>query len=189
VLELDPQEADLQRLAELECEVFSSVDALRGYVQRRSEVAAGERDDENGVTAAPEPDDVPPPEGLERVVEAFDRAVVQNIERCRAELRYDPSTLRVMFNQYVELGMARRLLHTPAMSDRFLTALGAGSARSQHGGPGRQRAVRRPLHARRAGDRPRAAEGVRISHDRCLTRFPDPADGHRAAAVGPTTAG
>lgn len=46
VLELDPDEADLPRLAELGFEVFTSVDALRGYVQRRNEIAAGDRDDE-----------------------------------------------------------------------------------------------------------------------------------------------
>ena len=34
VLELDPEEADLQRLAELGCDVFTSVDALRNFVER-----------------------------------------------------------------------------------------------------------------------------------------------------------
>ena len=51
VLELDPDEADLPRLAELGFEVFTSVDALRGFVQRRNEIAAGDRDDEG--TGAP----------------------------------------------------------------------------------------------------------------------------------------
>jgi hypothetical protein len=44
VLDLDPDEADLPRFAELGYEVFVSVDALRGYVQRRSEMASGDRD-------------------------------------------------------------------------------------------------------------------------------------------------
>ena len=44
VLELDPDEADLPRLAELGYTVFVSVDALRGYVQRRNEMASGDRD-------------------------------------------------------------------------------------------------------------------------------------------------
>jgi hypothetical protein len=44
VLELDPDEADLPRFAELGYEVFVSVDALRGFVQRRGEVASGDRD-------------------------------------------------------------------------------------------------------------------------------------------------
>ena len=34
VLELDPEEADLPRLAELGCDVFTSVDALRNFVER-----------------------------------------------------------------------------------------------------------------------------------------------------------
>ena len=44
VLELNPDEADLPRFAELGYEVFVSVDALRGFVQRRGEVASGDRD-------------------------------------------------------------------------------------------------------------------------------------------------
>jgi Protein of unknown function DUF262 len=41
VLELDPEEADLARLTELGYEVFTSIDSLRGYVQRRNQEAAG----------------------------------------------------------------------------------------------------------------------------------------------------
>jgi hypothetical protein len=41
VLELDPESADLPRLEELGFEVFTSVDALRGFVIRRNESAAG----------------------------------------------------------------------------------------------------------------------------------------------------
>jgi hypothetical protein len=44
VLELDPDQADLPRFAELGYEVFVSVDALRGFVQRRNEMASGDRD-------------------------------------------------------------------------------------------------------------------------------------------------
>lgn len=44
VLQLDPDEADLPRFAELGYKVFVSVDALRGYVQRRNEMASGARD-------------------------------------------------------------------------------------------------------------------------------------------------
>jgi hypothetical protein len=58
VLELDPEEADLPRLAELGFEVFTSVDALRGFVQRRNELASGDREDEGtgvpGVASEPE---------------------------------------------------------------------------------------------------------------------------------------
>jgi hypothetical protein len=48
VLELDPDEADLPRFAELGYKVFVSVDALRGYVQRRNEMASGDRDTSGG---------------------------------------------------------------------------------------------------------------------------------------------
>jgi hypothetical protein len=41
VLELDEAEADLSRLAELGYEVFTSIEALRGYAVRRNEIAAG----------------------------------------------------------------------------------------------------------------------------------------------------
>ena len=58
VLELDPDEADLPRFAELGYEVFVSVDALRGYVQRRNEMASGDRDasgDDDDAKAPSEP--------------------------------------------------------------------------------------------------------------------------------------
>lgn len=55
VLELDPAEADLPRLEELGYEVFTNVQSLRGYAQRRSEVAAGLLPDE-GAMPVPLPD-------------------------------------------------------------------------------------------------------------------------------------
>ena len=42
ILELDRESADLPRMEELGYEVFTSVDALRGYVLRRNEAAAGD---------------------------------------------------------------------------------------------------------------------------------------------------
>ncbi|MGD9526410.1 MAG: DUF262 domain-containing protein [Pseudonocardia sp.] len=118
VLELDPDEADIPRLTELGCEVYTSVDALRGYVQRRNEVASGERESESGVVA-PEPD--PVLDEPEEASGAFDRAVLDIIERSRAELRYNPRYFRVMVTQYGALGAARRLLGAPAVSDGFVT--------------------------------------------------------------------
>jgi hypothetical protein len=121
VLELDPDEADLARLTELGCEVFTSVDALRGFVQRRNEVASGERDDEAGVAGAdPGPTHS---EGGEHgdTTGPFDRAVLELVERCRAELRYNPRYFRVMITQYGALGATRRLLGAPAVSDGFVT--------------------------------------------------------------------
>ena len=94
------------------------MDALRGYVQRRNEVASGERESESGVVA-PEPD--PVQDEPEEASGAFDRAVVDIIERSRAELRYNPRYFRVMVTQYGALGAARRLLAAPAVSDGFVT--------------------------------------------------------------------
>jgi hypothetical protein len=121
VLELDPEEADLPRLTELGCEVFTSVDALRGYVHRRNEVASGDRDAEVGVQRAePEPVAAESDEPAD-ASGSFDRAVLDIIERCRAELRYNPRYFRVMVTQYGALGATRRLLNAPAVSDGFVT--------------------------------------------------------------------
>ena len=54
VLELDPGSADRSRFAELGYEVFDSVDALRRYVQRRNEMASGDRDVSGNRSAADE---------------------------------------------------------------------------------------------------------------------------------------
>ena len=50
VLQLDPDGADVARLTELGYEVFASVDALRGYIRRRNEMASGDRDTSGGKT-------------------------------------------------------------------------------------------------------------------------------------------
>lgn len=140
VLELDPDEADLARLAELGCDVFTSVDALRAHVQRRNAVASGERTDEgtvhastaSGSTGNDSPTTADPahpvaggPEPLadEETAGAgdpFDRAVLDLVERCVAELRYNPRYFRVMITQHGALGAIRRLLGAPAVSDGFV---------------------------------------------------------------------
>lgn len=117
VLELDPEEADLPRLGELGCEVFTSVDALREHVLRRNEIAAGERDDEGSSTALE-------PAATIELGEAegpYDRAVRAAVDRCRDELRYNPRYFRVMISQHGALGATRRLLAAPAVSDGFVT--------------------------------------------------------------------
>ncbi|RTL70275.1 MAG: DUF262 domain-containing protein [Pseudonocardiaceae bacterium] len=127
ILELDPEEADLSRLAELECLVFTSVDALRGYAQRRNETASGEREDDGAAVSsttggAPAEADVehldePPVEtGGE-----FDQVVLDTIDACKKDLGYNPKQFRVMVNQYGALGAVRRLLNAPAVSDGFVT--------------------------------------------------------------------
>lgn len=139
VLELDPEEADLARLAELGCEVFTSVDALRAHVQRRGEVDGGDRTHEGSVHAGAgsdlEPPLAPTPAGAQ--VEdpqsepgigsqpggadgEFDRAVQALVDRCVKELRYNPRYFRVMISQHGALGATRRLLTAPAVSDGFV---------------------------------------------------------------------
>lgn len=124
VLELDPDEADIPRLTELGCEVFTSVDALRGYVLRRNEVASGERDSGIGVAvvaAEPLVEDQRLDDDPATASGPFDRAVLDLVERCRAELRYNPRYFRVMITQHGALEAARRLLRAPAVSDGFVT--------------------------------------------------------------------
>jgi hypothetical protein len=122
VLELDPEDADIARLSELGCEVFTSVDAMRGYVQRRNEVASGDHTDDVGITLVESVDEEPaeevhaPPEQ----VEAFDHAVLHLVHRCRTELRYNPRTFRVMISQHGTLGAVRRLINAPSISDGFV---------------------------------------------------------------------
>ncbi|HTK67704.1 MAG TPA: DUF262 domain-containing protein [Pseudonocardia sp.] len=147
VLELDPEEADIARLTELGCEVFTSVDALRGYVHRRNAVASGARSDDVGVDTADvdpvdlEPtdldagaldpsdgDDTGPGLGLDGSAsqsgpgtqQSFDDAVRGLVERCRAELQYDPKYFKIMVAQHGSLGAVRRLLMAPGVSDGFV---------------------------------------------------------------------
>ncbi|MCD2186606.1 GmrSD restriction endonuclease domain-containing protein [Actinomycetospora soli] len=128
VLELDPEEADLARLSELGCEVFTSVDALLAHARRRGEVAGGDRTDEGTVHASTESetaveaahDQEPEPEAEPPVEGEFGRAVQAVIDRCTKELRYNPRYFRVMISQHGALGATQRLLSAPAVSDGFV---------------------------------------------------------------------
>lgn len=135
VLELDPEEADLDRLAENDCLVFTSVDTLRNYALRRNAVASGDSPDEGtSHPAAPvelevrdgdltqHVDDASAQDVAEEspVEDEFDRAVLGQIDRCLKELRYNPSYLRLLISQHGALGTARRLLTQPAVSDGFV---------------------------------------------------------------------
>jgi hypothetical protein len=120
VLELDPEEADIPRLTELGCEVFTSVDALRGYVQRLGEVASGEREAISGIAEPESDDNAPVPEG------ALEAALFALIERCRTELDYHPLQLREMAHQHGALGAVRRLVKSPTPSDGFVRLWTAG---------------------------------------------------------------
>lgn len=115
VLELDPDEADLARLAELGYDVFTTVDALRGYVHRLGEEAAGE------VAEAAEPVEFEVPADGE-----FDRAVFATMDACRTELGYDPRYFREMVLQHGAVGAVRRLLASTTPSDGFVRLWEAG---------------------------------------------------------------
>jgi Protein of unknown function DUF262 len=120
VLELDPEEADIPRLTELGCEVFTSVDALRGYVQRLGEVASGERTAISGLAEPEEPDADPVPDG------ALEKALFTLIERCKSEIDYHPLQLREMAHAHGALGAVRRLVNAPTPSDGFVRLWNAG---------------------------------------------------------------
>jgi hypothetical protein len=114
VLELDPAEADVPRLAELGCEVFTSVDALRGYVQRLGEVASGAREVTVGFAEQGVPDGT-----LESVL-------FEVIQRCVDELRYNPLQLREMVHDLGALDAVRRILNRSTPSDGFRQLWEAG---------------------------------------------------------------
>ncbi|MET8003939.1 GmrSD restriction endonuclease domain-containing protein [Nonomuraea glycinis] len=115
VLELDPEVADLPRLEELGYEVFTSVDALLGYATRRNETAAGDE------RIPPEPAaTVTPVSGS--VHAEFNTAMRSIYDRARSEANYHASYFLSMLAEHGSLATARKLLHSPAVSDGF-TAL------------------------------------------------------------------
>jgi hypothetical protein len=139
VLELDPDEADLHRLAELGYEVFTSVDALRGYVQRRNEIASGEREDtgsvsstsgvrevegdvEGGTALVADPRLVPGQRtgAPDQAESSFEQAVRETVRRSQDELGYNPRYFVSMIAQHGAVGAARRLLGAPTVSDGFV---------------------------------------------------------------------
>jgi hypothetical protein len=132
VLELDPDEADLDRLAELRFEVFTSVDALRGYAQRRGEVASGDREDEGASPVAggllndsledsePETLGIDLDAGPHAVEGVLDHALVDLTERWRSEFNHNPRYFVSTIAQHGALDAVRRLLAAPAVNDGFV---------------------------------------------------------------------
>lgn len=119
VLELDLESADLPRMEELGYEVFTSVDALRGYVLRRNETAAGD------VPTVDEPVTVqePVPAAADALGPEFERAMHSIYDRARKEANYPAKHLLSMLAEHGALDTARRLLRAPVVSDGF-AALG-----------------------------------------------------------------
>ena len=109
VLELDPEAADLPRLAELGFEVFTSIDALAGFATRRNQTAAGEtRSDFVEATA------VAPPVDAE-----FEQAMRDIYQRARREVNYNATYFLGMVAEHGGLATARKLLQATAVSDGF----------------------------------------------------------------------
>jgi hypothetical protein len=121
VLELDPAEADLPRLEELGYEVFTNVQSLRGYVQRRSEVAAGLLPDEGPVPVSP-PDSASESESSGPRADEFESAMRAVYHRAKDEAGYNATYFLGMLAEHGGLETARRLLAANKISDGF-TAL------------------------------------------------------------------
>jgi hypothetical protein len=117
VLELDPDVADLARLEELGYEVFTSVDALLGYVRRRNEAMAGTTAGEQAVDTSSASSNRGSADVSTR--DAFERAMRAVYERARDEAGYNATYFLGMLAEYGGLATARKLLRTPTVSDGF----------------------------------------------------------------------
>nr|PZN38767.1 MAG: hypothetical protein DIU60_22335 [Actinomycetota bacterium] len=116
VLELDPEAADLPRLEELGYEVFTSVDALLGYAERRNRSAAGETPAETRA-AAEEPEEPVTAAGSSEA--EFEKAMWEIYTRAKDEVNYHATYFRSMLSEYGAVATARKLLSAPAVSDGF----------------------------------------------------------------------
>ncbi|WP_244216561.1 hypothetical protein [Gordonia alkanivorans] len=112
VLELDPEEADLPRLEELGYRVFTSVDALLGFVENESLAAVG-----GEVVEEPAPSSTAPDLGA--VAEQFAERMTEVYRRALAEVGYNATHYRATLAQLGPHETARRLLAAPAVSDGF----------------------------------------------------------------------
>jgi hypothetical protein len=120
-LELDPAEADLSRLEELGYEVFTNVQSLRRFAQRRNEVAAGLVPDE-GPVPAPSPESTSEPGRGESQGDDFESAMRLLYHRAKDEAGYPAAYFLGMLAEHGGLETARRLLAATTISDGF-TAL------------------------------------------------------------------
>lgn len=112
VLELDADTADVPKLTELGFDVFTSVDALLGYVNRRQEDTAGGSQPEPVDAAAPSP-------AAEALEQEFATQMRSLYERAQKEVHYTPTSLLRMLADLGPLAAARKLLNAPAVSDGF----------------------------------------------------------------------
>nr|WP_276511185.1 DUF262 domain-containing protein [Kineosphaera limosa] len=126
VLELDPDPVGMTRMEELGFNVFTSVDALRNFAQRRGQEASGEGVDDpvtpsedRPAEAGPTADDMPD----EKAIRAqFGNAMRDVYVRSKKEAGYTASGFLGMLQRHGALETARRLLAAPHISDGY-TAL------------------------------------------------------------------
>jgi len=111
VLELDPDDADLPRLEELKLRVFTSVDALLGFVENESASAVGEPEDVAAEVAGVSATSDAATEFSQRMKAVYDRG--------RSEAAYNASFFLNMLSQYGPQETAHKLLASPAISDGF----------------------------------------------------------------------
>lgn len=110
ILELDPDEADLPRLEELGYKVFTSVDALLGFVNNLNEASAGVG---NAETPPPAVDD------LAELESAFGSHMRSIHERTRLETGYNPTHFIRMVANVGALAAAKKLVTSRTLSDGF----------------------------------------------------------------------
>lgn len=116
VLELDPEATDLPRLEELGYEVFTSVDALLGFANRRNELAAGEAEGES----EREPhEEAPALHELDTTERQFAHAMRGIYDRARTEANYTAGYFLSMLADLGPIATARKLLNATAVSDGF----------------------------------------------------------------------
>lgn len=109
VLELDPDDADLPRLEELGYIVFTSVDALFGFIENESITAGGE--ERVSQVANPSEDGDIAAEFAQRMKAVY--------ERSRSEANYNAAYFLSMLSQNGPQETAHKLLASPAVSDGF----------------------------------------------------------------------
>ncbi|EXG79598.1 GmrSD restriction endonuclease domain-containing protein [Cryptosporangium arvum] len=122
VLELDPDEADLPRMAELGYEVFTSVEALRGYALRRRREAGGEPPPEAPVSPAVGRVPVAAAATATDPEQELHQAMAAIYQKARDETGYNATYLLSMLAEDGAVETARRLLASATVSTGF-TAL------------------------------------------------------------------
>ncbi|MFI5958552.1 DUF262 domain-containing protein [Cryptosporangium sp. NPDC051539] len=115
VLELDPDDADLPRMAELGYEVFTSVEALRGYALRRNREAGGTPE---GAPAPPAVLPAPVRPATDPAQE-FHQAMATIYQRARDETGYTATYLLAMLAEDGGVETAKRLVASATVSTGF----------------------------------------------------------------------